>query len=146
MNFQVNKFHQNILSISILLFIYFSNPFGVYASTSSNQMSHNNVVIEHLRLKVPSSTRSAWLKVERETWQPWLAKQPGFLRRELLWDQNNEEATLLISWSSREKWKSIPQEQIDFVQDEFESFARKETGQLSGNPFPLIHEGELIPQ
>ena len=73
-------------------------------------------------------------------------KKNGFLGRQLFWDPKVEEATLLIGWKSRDLWKSIPQSEINFVQQEFENIARKETGEISGNPFPLIYEGELIPE
>ena len=63
-----------------------------------------------------------------------------------IWDQDREEAMLLICWATREDWKSIPKENIAFVQKQFEELARDGTGQLSGNPFPLQSEGELFLQ
>ena len=66
--------------------------------------------------------------------------------RQLFWDPKEEEATLLIGWESRADWKSISQTAINLVQHDFEKIARKETGEPSGNPFPLIFEGELNPE
>ncbi len=63
-----------------------------------------------------------------------------------MWDPDNEEATLLITWISREQWKAISNKELEKVQENFESVARKETGQKVGNPFPLQFEGELLPQ
>ena len=102
-------------------------------------------VVEHLRVKVPSEARQAWLEAERGSWDPWLAQQPGFLGRELLWDGDREEGTLLIRWASREQWKQIPEAEIEAVQERFEQLARQATGQSQGNPFPLLFEGELQP-
>ena len=102
-------------------------------------------VVEHLRVKVPSEARQAWLEAERGSWDPWLAQQPGFLGRELLWDSDREEGTLLIRWASREQWKQIPEAEIETVQEHFEQLARQATGQSQGNPFPLLFEGELQP-
>ena len=102
-------------------------------------------VIEHLRIQVPRQDRQAWLDAERGSWEPWLAQQPGFLGRDLLWDPNSEEGTLLIRWSSRDAWKAIPVEEVEAVQQRFESMAREATGQSEGNPFPLVFEGELLP-
>ena len=102
-------------------------------------------VVEHLRVKVPSEARQAWLEAERGSWDPWLAEQPGFLGRELLWDGDREEGTLLIRWASREQWKQIPEAEIETVQEHFEQLARQATGQSQGNPFPLLFEGELQP-
>ena len=93
-----------------------------------------------------ANNKKAWLRAEQESWGPWLASQNGFLQRELLWDRRNQEATVLISWSTRKAWKSIPPEEIEAVQEKFLKIAREMTGQVSGNPFPLQYEGELEPQ
>ena len=102
-------------------------------------------VIEHLRIQVPSSRRKAWLKAEHGSWEPWLSRQKGFIGRELLWDPQSEEGTLLIRWSSREAWKAIPHKDVEAVQQRFEQLARESTGEEHGNPFPLVFEGELLP-
>lgn len=103
-------------------------------------------VIEHLRLSVPAQGQ-AWLEAERGSWEPWLAKQNGFLGRDLLWDPATEEGTLLIRWSSREDWKAIPTVEIEQVQTRFEQLARQAMAitQERENPFPLVFEGELLP-
>jgi len=103
-------------------------------------------VVEHLKLDVPKKFKHAWLKAERASWEPWLQEQDGFLGRQLFWDPKVEEATLLIGWESREVWKNISQREINVVQRNFEKIAREETGEISGNPFPLIFEGELNPE
>ena len=102
--------------------------------------------VEHLKLDVPKKFKGAWLKAEEESWEPWLLKQDGFLGRQLFWDPKLEQATLLIVWKSRPSWKSIPNVEINIVQQNFEQIARLETGETINNPFPLIYEGELNPQ
>ena len=103
-------------------------------------------IVEHLKLDVPKKFKYAWLKAEEGSWEPWLLKQDGFLGRQLFWDPKLEEATLLICWESRAVWKNISQTEINLVQKDFENIARKETGETSGNPFPLNFEGELNPE
>ena len=103
------------------------------------------VVVEHLRIKVPAGGRAAWLQAEQGSWEPWLEQQDGYLGRDLLWDSEREEGTLLIRWASREQWKAIPEAEVEAVQERFEQLAREATGQGQGNPFPLVFEGELIP-
>jgi uncharacterized protein (TIGR03792 family) len=103
-------------------------------------------VVEHLRVRVPAQGRDAWLQAEQGSWEPWLRQQPGFIGRDLLWDPEREEGTLLIRWASREQWKAIPEEEVEAVQQRFEQLARQATGQRQGNPFPLVFEGELQPQ
>ena len=102
-------------------------------------------VVEHLRVKVPAEARQAWLAAERGSWDPWLKQQPGYLGRDLLWDPEREEGTLLIRWASRDQWKAIPLEEVEAVQERFEQLAREATGTRQGNPFPLVFEGELQP-
>ena len=103
------------------------------------------VVVEHLRIKVPADGRAAWLQAEQGSWEPWLEQQDGYLGRDLLWDSEREEGTLLIRWASREQWKAIPDAEVEAVQERFGQLAREATGQGQGNPFPLVFEGELIP-
>lgn len=110
------------------------------------QVGEGVAVVEHLRLRVPQHSREDWMVAERGSWEPWLDKQPGFLGRELFWDPATEEGTLLIRWSSREAWKSISMADVEQVQERFETLAREQTGQVQGNPFPLVFEGELLPQ
>ena len=103
-------------------------------------------VVEHLRLQVAHGSREDWMVAERGSWEPWLKQQPGFLGRDLYWDPATEEGILLIRWSSREAWKSISMAEVETVQQHFETLAREQTGQNQGNPFPLVFEGELLPQ
>jgi uncharacterized protein (TIGR03792 family) len=104
------------------------------------------MVVEQLRLRVAAERRQAWLEAERDSWGPFLARQDGFLGRELLWDPAREEATVLIRWASRDQWQAIPAHELEQVQERFERIARQATGEAQGNPFPLVFAGELQPQ
>jgi len=107
-------------------------------------------VVEHLRLRVPAEAREAWLIAERECWDPWLRRQPGFLGRDLYWDAAREEGVLLIRWASQASWDAIPQAEIETVQRRFEAQARRILGDrqvaaAESNPFPLLESGSLAP-
>ena len=117
-----------------------------FAAFADPEGGYDVAVIEHLRISVPAQGRDAWLEAERGSWEPWLAQQSGFLGRDLLWDPETEEGTLLIRWSSRKAWKAIPSEQVAEVQNRFEQLAREAMAlpQEMDNPFPLVFEGELI--
>ena len=117
-----------------------------FAAFADPEGGYDVAVIEHLRLAVPEQGREAWMEAERGSWEPWLAQQMGFLGRDLLWDPETEEGTLLIRWSSRQAWKAIPSEQVAEVQDRFEQLAREAMAlpQEMDNPFPLVFEGELL--
>ena len=135
-------------SFILLIGLIFGKTQIAYSSSQIVLNDSQGVVIEHLRLQVPKEYRQAWLSAEKKSWEPWLKTQSGFLGRKLFWDQRNEEATLMIKWSTRENWKNIPQKEINLVQDQFEKIARAEIGKENEviNPFPLIFEGELLPQ
>ena len=115
------------------------------SNESASRAAGGPVVVEHLRLQVPAAGLDAWLEAERGSWEPWLAQQPGFLDRQLLWDPERQEGTLLIRWASRAQWQAIPTEEVARVQNRFEALARQATGIPQGNPFPLVFEGELHP-
>ena len=134
-----------VASCLAALLLLSGHPDVSLAAFSDPDGSYDVAVIEHLRIQVPSQGRKAWLEAERGSWEPWLADQDGFIGRDLLWDPETEEGTLLIRWSSREAWKAIPEHEVEVVQERFEQLARQATGQKEGNPFPLVFEGELLP-
>ena len=105
----------------------------------------SKIVIEELRLKVPAESKAAWLNAEKKIWEPWLSSQDGFLGRKLFWDQEKEEALILVNWKSKKLWKSISIEEVNEVQENFEDNV-KSTLNVSENPFKLIYEGELDEQ
>ena len=129
----------------VVLILISGHPDVSLACLSDPDGGHDVAVVEHLRIQVPSRKRQAWMAAERGSWQPWLARQEGFVGRDLLWDPETEEGTILVGWSSRKAWKAIPQLEVEAVQERFEQLARESTGQKKGNPFPLVFEGELLP-
>ena len=131
-----------VLSLVMLLA---GHPDVAIAAFQDPSGSYDVAVVEHLRVKVPAEGREAWLAAEQGSWEPWLAQQDGFLDRQLLWDAEREEGTLLIRWASKDQWKAIPPEAVEAVQARFEELARQATGATAGNPFPLVFEGELEP-
>ena len=144
------NFIEKIFRFLSLSLIFLSTIFGNVKDIQAESLLKVNFpkesIVEHLKLDVPKKFKYAWLKAEEGSWEPWLLKQDGFLGRQLFWDPKLEEATLLIGWESREVWKNISQAEINLVQQDFEKIAREETGVSSGNPFPLIFEGELNPE
>lgn len=115
------------------------------SSVPASAVPEAEAVVEILRVKVPAPRLKAWREAEAQSWEPWLRRQSGFVDRQLFWDPQREEATLLIRWASRAAWKAIPAEAVQEVQVRFEALARRKTGKHQGNPFPLVFEGELVP-
>ena len=136
----------NVLALALSLAMLLSGHADVaIAAFQDPDGAYDVAVVEHLRVKVPAEARQAWLEAERGSWEPWLAQQEGYLGRDLLWDAEREEGTLLIRWASREQWKRISAAEVEAVQERFEQLARTATGEEEGNPFPLVFEGELVP-
>jgi uncharacterized protein (TIGR03792 family) len=146
-NRRSQRWLRRVLILVLLHTVLLSSPSQArFAAFADPEGGYDVAVIEHLKVMVPEAARQAWLEAEQGSWEPWLARQEGFLGRDLLWDPETEEGTLLIRWSSREAWKRIPQQEVELVQQRFEQLAREATGQRQGNPFPLVFEGELLPQ
>lgn len=129
----------SLLAVLVLLAV-------LATTTPPAQAAEGAVVVEQLRLRVPAEQRQAWLQAEQGSWGPFLARQDGFLGRELFWDPARQEAVVLIRWASRAQWQAIPTAPLQEVQERFERLARQATGAREGNPFPLVFEGELEPQ
>ena len=134
-------------SLFCTFLIIFLGHSQVINSLSVNQLFDDKIqIIEYLKISVPSSRKDVWINTEKETWEPWLKQKDGFVWRQMYWNQQSEEAILLIGWETRKQWKSISQNEIDNVQILFEKIARNRLDLDEENPFPLIYEGELIPQ
>ena len=143
-----------VLALGLVLLVVFTASCSPAAARSANDLAAEALttpepakgpVVELLRLGVPAGHYRAWLEAEKASWEPWLAEQPGFQGRQLLWDRQRQEGTLLIRWASRDQWKAIPEAEVGRVQERFEQRARQLTGQSRGNPFPLLAEAELEP-
>ncbi len=140
---KLSFFYVFLIGLWIILFWKIDMARSDYQHFPSAQDSR---VVEHLRLHVSKENLQAWLEAEKASWAPWLSQKPGFIGRQMFWDEQREEATLLITWATRDQWKNIPQPEINAVQKRFEELARNASGQAIGNPFPLKFEGELLPQ
>ena len=123
----------NIFQLNIL------NAFALQMNTIDGK------IIEELRLKVPSEYKEIWLKAEEEVWEPWLAKQDGFLGRQIFYNQKTGEALLLVKWKSRNLWKNISEEEVNKMQKIYEETVTSSLG-VETNPFQFIYEGELFEQ
>lgn len=135
-----------VLAVALgLLMLLSSHADVAIAAFADPEGGYDVAVVEHLRVRVPAEARQAWLEAERGSWEPWLAQQEGFVGRDLFWDAEREEGTLLIRWASRAQWKRISEAEVEAVQERFEQLARSATGAAEGNPFPLVFEGELVP-
>jgi len=147
MKFNLNlkrKFQRFCLILICLVVLNFQSDFSNLQALPMDNYQ-GQMVIEELRLRVPSGLKAAWLNAEKEIWDPWLSSQEGFLGRQLFWDKEKEEALILVNWKSKKLWKSIPMSEVNIVQEKFEENV-KTVLKLKENPFKLIYEGELDKQ
>ena len=126
--------------IFLVVLIFQTNSQLVQALSMENYQ--RGIVIEELRLKVPSEFKEVWLNAEKKIWEPWLSSQDGFLGRQIFWDKEKEVALILVNWKNKKLWKSISMKEVNEVQEKFEENV-KSSLKLSENPFKLIYEGEL---
>ena len=143
--FKITKQTKAFLFLLIYFFVFFSQINSQILNALPMEKFQNEVVIEELRLKVPSQFKEVWLKAENQIWEPWLSIQEGFLGRQIFWDKEKEEALVLVNWKSKKLWKSIPMSEVNVVQQKFEENV-KAVLNVGENPFELIYEGELDEQ
>ena len=78
------------------------------------------MVIEWLKFRISPNLREEFLELDQQIWTEKLKTYPGFLGKEVwLNPKRLDEVVILIRWQTREEWKSIPQEEIDQIEKQF---------------------------
>ena len=126
----------------LFVFLFQSNSILKALPMNNNQ---SGIVIEELRLRVPSKFKEVWLKAEKDVWDPWLSIQDGFLGRHIFWDKEKEEALILVNWKNKNLWKSISTSEVNKIQEKYDENVKTSLN-INVNPFELIYEGELEKQ
>ena len=144
-NLKIKKKIKSIFLLFICLFIFLFQLNSSILNSLPMDNYETGLVIEELRLKVPSKFKEEWLNAEKKVWEPWLTSQDGFLGRQIFWDKDKEEALILVNWKNKKLWKSISMLEVNAIQEKFEENVQKALN-LNENPFELIYEGELYKQ
>ncbi|MDP8964977.1 MAG: TIGR03792 family protein [Cyanobacteriota bacterium] len=93
------------------------------------------MVIEWLKIKVSPELREKFIEKDAEIWTAKLASYPGFLSKEVwIHPETPSEVVLMIRWASLEAWKSIPSEQLQQTEQQF--------NQEFGNEHHIIEAAE----
>ena len=142
LNFDLKETFKQLFLLLILISILIFQTEIQHLKAFTMENNQNEVVIEELRIKVPSDYKKVWLMAEKKIWDPWLSIQDGFLGRQLFWNKDKEEALILVNWKSKKLWKSISMREVNEVQAKFEENVKTSLN-VSENPFILIYEGEL---
>ena len=143
--FRIKKKIKSYTYLLVCLFVFLFQSHSQILNALPMENYQNGIVIEELRLNVPSRFKEVWIKAEKQVWEPWLSIQEGFLGRQIFWDKEKEEALILVNWKSKKLWKSIPISEVNIVQEKFEDNVKTALN-ISKNPFELIYEGELDKQ
>ena len=143
-SFIFDKLIKIIVYLSILIFLIFQNNF-FYLNAATMIDEKPISVTEELRLNIPAKYKKVWLEAEKKIWEPWLSRQEGFIDRKIFYNNEKEQALLLVNWESRKLWKSISLEEVQRIQELFERDVNS-TLKLSKYPFELIYEGEIYNQ
>jgi uncharacterized protein (TIGR03792 family) len=76
------------------------------------------MVIEWQKVRVQPEVRDLYLKKDREIWTAGLAREEGFLGKEV-WLGEDGEVILVIRWEKEEDWKEMPKEWMDDLDRRF---------------------------
>lgn len=77
------------------------------------------MVIEWQRLQVRSDVLDRFLEHDAEIWTEALAREPGFVGKEIWVDEEEQEVILVIRWRSEEEWTGIPEDRLAEVEQRF---------------------------
>jgi len=95
------------------------------------------VIIELLKVKVPSDVREKYIQKDAEIWTAALAKYPGFVGKEVWINPHDpSEVIMIIRWSTREEWKAIPVGDLLAIDAKF--------AQALGALYPLVESSEYV--
>lgn len=76
------------------------------------------MVIELQKVRVQPGVRDLYLEKDREIWTAGLAREEGFLGKEV-WLGEDGEVILVIRWKREEDWKGMPRERQDDLDRRF---------------------------
>jgi uncharacterized protein (TIGR03792 family) len=87
----------------------------------SSVAQSSEVAIEWLKFQVPILEQSKFIQKDQEIWTNFLAKQPGFIHKDVLSRlEQPEEITMLIYWKRMADWQAIPKKDLEQTQSVFE--------------------------
>lgn len=77
------------------------------------------MVVEWQRVRVRPGMRERFVEKDAEIWTPGLAREAGFLGKEVWLGEEETEVILVIRWESHGHWKGIPQERLEAIEERF---------------------------
>ena len=72
------------------------------------------MVVERLTFQVAKSDHSRWIEADAASWTPFLARQPGFVSKQIWLPRDRPDVIhAVIIWESEAAWKAIPKADLD---------------------------------
>ncbi|MGG6237411.1 TIGR03792 family protein [Nodosilinea sp. AN01ver1] len=79
------------------------------------------MVIEWLTFAVAPENRENFIRLDNDIWTAALSQYPGFISKEVWISPDlHDQVVFMVRWQTREQWKSIPQEELDAVEQQFD--------------------------
>jgi len=122
------------LTVLILLFLLIFAPPALASSLGSSEMQ--NSVIEWLRYQVEPGDRQRFIELDRQIWDPVLATSSGF-QSKMFWldPQTPDQIVIVIRWTDRSAWKSIPKDLLDKTTSAFDQAMGSEVKLLESREY-----------
>lgn len=76
------------------------------------------MVIEWQKVRVQPGVRDRYLEKDREVWTAGLAREEGFLGKEV-WLGEEGDVILVIRWKHKDHWKGMPRDRQDDLDRRF---------------------------
>jgi uncharacterized protein (TIGR03792 family) len=78
------------------------------------------MVIEWLKIRVNPETREKFVELDQEIWTKVLARQSGFLGKEVWINPAvSDEIIVVVHWQTREQWKAIAPDLLAKTEEAF---------------------------
>lgn len=121
----------------------------VLASTPVNAevtlTSPPSMVIEWLKFRVDAAQRDRYLAIDDEIWTAALATYPGFVDKTTWLDPDrDDEVIFVIAWATREQWKAIPEEELEQINQRFDTALGLDYEMLESKEF-IVPVGKDLP-
>ena len=89
---------------------------------SANVSTQPAMVIEWLKFRMDPAQRDRYLAIDDQIWTPALARYPGFLDKTTwLEPGHDDEVIFVISWATRQQWKAISEDELEAVNQRFDT-------------------------
>lgn len=84
------------------------------------------MVIEFLTFDVNAGERDEWLAVDERTWSKFLARQAGFVSKQV-WSDHcpSGQVHAMICWEDEASWHAIPSEELEAVEKSMGRWSRE---------------------